>query len=602
MDVLLACLQVGKNAHIHGVCPLFSLLAPCTRTKILIFRGPLGYPFPLIPFFCYKKDMDSRPVSLLFVSDGSPARAALAAAVALRRVGPSGRVVAASLREWSEDEGLERVAAEAGLELPKAVASFSDVDLSSFDVIVSFCDRGQRIFPPFPCTPIVISWDVPEPSLNGGKDRSRAFRKLRDRIIQLVTDLFAQGYVESLMQTRANADLIMDNLYDGIIAHDLSRRIFYFNRAAEEITGFNRKEILGRDCHEVFPARFCGERCSFCEGNEDFPDSPVRYPISFHTKQGETRRAEMVVVPMKDPLGRPFGVVATFKDVTRESELMRRLGDVDEFHGIVGREPSIQAVIQVIRDVAVTDAPALIHGESGTGKELVAAAIHDLSLRSSGLFVPVNCGALPDSLLESELFGHVKGAFTGAIRDKKGRFELADGGTLFLDEIGDISPAMQVKLLRVLEDGIVERLGCETGVKVDVRVVAATNKDLRAEVAAGRFREDLYYRLSVVPIHLPPLRERRGDIPLIAQYLLKKALENSGRQGVVISKEAMEALSSYDWPGNVRELSNALQYALVRCKGALVEPIHLPPGILQEKTKGIMSSAWMRRRPNSPSR
>ncbi|MHC4655765.1 MAG: sigma 54-interacting transcriptional regulator [Planctomycetota bacterium] len=275
------------------------------------------------------------------------------------------------------------------------------------------------------------------------------------------------------------------------------------------------------------------------------------------------------------------------------------------FAGIVGRHAKMVELYDTIREVAEVNVPVLIHGESGTGKELVAEAIHNEGPLSDKPFVPVNCGALPEGVLESELFGHVKGAFTGAIRDRKGRFELADGGTIFLDEIGDISGAMQVKLLRVLQKGTVQRMegqkkvksfklasremtfqrvGGEKPIKINVRVIVATNKNLTEEVAAGRFREDLYYRLCVVPVYLPPLRERRNDIPLLAEHLLKKALTEMGREDVVLSSEAVEVMIDYDWPGNVRELENALQYALVKCRDNLLLPEHLPSNIYKTDT------------------
>ena len=251
---------------------------------------------------------------------------------------------------------------------------------------------------------------------------------------------------------------------------------------------------------------------------------------------------------------------------------------MEKFAGIIGRNVRMLEVYQAITDLADSRVAVLVEGESGTGKELVAAAIHNLGKRSGKLFVPINCGALPEHLLETELFGHVKGAFTGAIRDKKGRFELADGGTLFLDEIGDISPAMQVKLLRVLQDGTFQRVGGEETITVDVRVISATHKDLRAEIAAGRFREDLYYRLCVVPLPLPPLRDRRDDIPLLARHFLKRTLEEEGRSDkVVISAEAMDRLVGYHWPGNVRELQNVIRYGLVHCREEMFRPSHLPP-------------------------
>ncbi|MDP6439857.1 MAG: sigma 54-interacting transcriptional regulator [Candidatus Brocadiia bacterium] len=274
--------------------------------------------------------------------------------------------------------------------------------------------------------------------------------------------------------------------------------------------------------------------------------------------------------------GRQLAVVIV-EDVTELVRLRRRLKAEQSFAGIVGRDPRMQELFETIRELADVDAPVLVQGESGTGKELVAAALHNEGPRAAAAFVAVNCSALPEGLLESELFGHVRGSFTGALRDKKGRFELADGGTIFLDEIGDLSPPLQVKLLRVLQEGIIEPVGAEDGIRVDVRVISATHKNLREELARGRFRADLFYRLCVVPITLPPLRERRGDIPLLAEHLLARATEqlNVGAS-VALSEEAISAMVDHEWPGNVRELENAVQYALIKCREGMIEPQHLP--------------------------
>jgi len=289
---------------------------------------------------------------------------------------------------------------------------------------------------------------------------------------------------------------------------------------------------------------------------------------------------------------RPCGVVsetdilrATKKKVEMDtaelSHLRQRLKTEQSFAGIVGRDAKMLELFDIIREVAEVSIPVLIQGESGTGKELVAAAIHNEGPMADKPFVPVNCGALPEGVLESELFGHVKGAFTGAVHDRKGRFELANGGTIFLDEIGELPAAMQVKLLRVLQEGTFQRVGGEESIKVDVRVISATNKNLAEEVAAGRFREDLFYRLCVVPVYLPPLRERRNDIPLLAKNLFKRALIEMDREDVILSPETVGVLMDYDWPGNVRELENALQYALIKCRDKLLLPDYLPLKILQ---------------------
>ncbi|MGQ9591382.1 MAG: sigma 54-interacting transcriptional regulator [Planctomycetota bacterium] len=260
--------------------------------------------------------------------------------------------------------------------------------------------------------------------------------------------------------------------------------------------------------------------------------------------------------------------------------LRRQLSAERSFAGIVGASPKMLELFQTIREVARVDVPVLIQGESGTGKELVAAAIHSEGSRADRPFVPVNCSALPESLLESELFGHVRGAFTGAIRDKKGRFELADGGTIFLDEVGDLSPAIQVSLLRVLQERRIERVGDERTLAVDVRVISASNRDLRQLVAEGKFREDLYYRLCVVPIYLPPLRERKEDIPQLAEHILKQVSADSNRE-LVLSPEALDLLVRYDWPGNVRELQNAIYFASVKSQGRVLDPSHFPPTVVR---------------------
>ena len=276
--------------------------------------------------------------------------------------------------------------------------------------------------------------------------------------------------------------------------------------------------------------------------------------------------------------------IVILEDVTELSRLRQRLKKAKSFAGIVGRDDKMVELFDTIAELAEATAPVLIQGESGTGKELVAAAIHSEGPRAGKQFVPVNCGALPDGLLESELFGHVKGAFTGAIRDKKGRFEVAHQGTIFLDEIGDLSPAMQVKLLRVLQEGTFERVGDEKTIRVDVRVLSATNKDLTKEVAAGRFREDLFYRICVVPITLPPLRERPKDISLLADHFLENAARESGREKASLSPETRSVLMGYPWPGNVRELQNGLLFALIKCKGDEIEPDHLPPLLVRDRT------------------
>lgn len=381
--------------------------------------------------------------------------------------------------------------------------------------------------------------------------------------------------IESLMCHRDNLEHVLDNLKEGIIAHDPQRRIFFFNREAERITGYDRHEVVGKDCHEAFGAPFCGSRCAFCDPPADVAET-ADYTLNITTKSGEPRRIEMTVTRMEDGQGGLAGVLTSFRDLTDLLRLQLRVGELTRFSGIIGGDSKMLAVFKQIRDVAGYDFPVHLSGETGTGKELVANAIHAESRRAGAPFVPINCGALPDGLIETELFGHVKGAFSGAIRDKKGRFELANGGTVFLDEVAELSNTMQVKLLRFLQEGRFERVGGEHTLTVSTRVISATNKNLKKEVERNRFREDLFYRLNVIPIHLPPLRDRRTDIPPMIEHFLREAAERYGREPLAVSRAALALMLDYRWPGNVRELQNAIQFAFVKCEGQLVEIEHLP--------------------------
>jgi len=269
------------------------------------------------------------------------------------------------------------------------------------------------------------------------------------------------------------------------------------------------------------------------------------------------------------------------QDLAKQNNHSTR-SSIPGFSGIIGQHTGMQEVFSTIRDVSAINVPVLIQGESGTGKEMVASAIHHRSDRADMPFVPVNCGALPDGLIESELFGHVKGSFTGALRDKKGRFELANGGTIFLDEVTDLSKAAQVKLLRVLETGKIERLGDEKTISVNFRLVCAANRNLKNEIKLGNFRDDLYYRINVVPINLPPLRERKEDIPLLVRYFIETVSEN-GQKNATVTKEALSLLTNYAWPGNVRELQSAIRHTLVKSKGSMIQPRDLPAELRSRK-------------------
>ena len=401
----------------------------------------------------------------------------------------------------------------------------------------------------------------------GGRYEDQMLRS--KELVEAHLSLLYRDYAE-----RRNLRYVLDNLTEGIIVHDKKRRIIFFNRAAEEITGRSRENVVGKDCHVIFDGPFCGGRCSFQDGEPVFFDHR-HYPVNVLTKKGDPRRIEMAVSGIKDDSGSLIGVLSSFRDVTDLVGLRIQVGDLKGFAGIIGRDPKMLQIYRQIRDLSTNDYAVHIYGETGTGKELVAAAIHNESRRGGGPFVPVNCAALPEGTLESELFGHVKGAFTGAVRDKKGRFELAHRGTLFLDEVADLPSVVQAKLLRVLQEGTFEPVGGEKTVSVDIRVLSASNRDLKREVEKNNFRDDLYYRINVVPIYLPPLRKRKKDIPLLAEHLLDSAQEE-GQETPGISKEAIEIMIEYPWPGNIRELQSALRFAIMKSRGQIIQPEHLP--------------------------
>ena len=375
-------------------------------------------------------------------------------------------------------------------------------------------------------------------------------------------------------------DRIIESSINAIAITDLHGKLTYVNNSFLKLWGYeNTEDVIGKAIDEFWHKTSDTLWITEAVFNEGSWVGKV-----CGRKKDDTKldlQLSAFIVKDKGESSASLCMVFSFVDITELTHLRRRLKTEQCFAGIIGRDPKMLELFDTIREVTEVHVPVLIQGESGTGKELVAAAIHDEGPLVDKPFVPVNCGALPEGVLESELFGHVKGAFTGAVRDRKGRFELADGGTIFLDEIGEIPGSTQVKLLRVLQEGIFQRVGGEEDIKVDVRVISATNKDLAKEVAEGRFREDLYYRLCVVPVYLPPLRERRNDIPILAEHLLKKAVTGTGHDDITLSSEALDIMMDYDWPGNVRELENAIQHALVKCRDNVLLPEHLPSNILK---------------------
>ena len=518
---------------------------------------------------------------ILFLSERDSCRSAMAAAFARVRCGDTCTAISAGLSNAAIHPMTVKVMGELGIDVSShKPGKLSELQSREFDLVVTLSDKVAEHCPLLPCCPQQVDWNLADPAaITGDEDSVLAeFRNSRDAVRRLVDDLFDRGYLSALLHARHCQGVICDNISDALLVHDLDRSIVFFNPAAEHLTGYSSDEVIGSDCHDTFAGNLCGGKCILPDGPCAIQESS-REEINITHKDGSPVNVERCIRPLVNLKDEVVGAVVLFRDRTREQRLAQRVRATQSFAGIIGRDKKMLEIYDLIRDLAQSNIPVLIQGDSGTGKELVAAAMHNEGPRARRLFVPVNCGSLPETLLESELFGHVRGAFTGAIRDKKGRFELADGGTIFLDEIGDVSPAMQVKLLRVLQEGEIVRVGSEETIKVDVRVISATNKNLTEEIAACRFREDLYYRLSVMPIWLPPLRERRNDIPLLAEHILGGLRSESSRGEMVISPEAMDMMVSYDWPGNVRELQNWLQFAMVKCKGKSIRPEHLPsPG------------------------
>ncbi len=378
-------------------------------------------------------------------------------------------------------------------------------------------------------------------------------------------------------------DVILDSIADGVFTVDGDWNVTSFNRAAEEITGIAREQAVGQKCFDVFHANICQGACALRETMQSGRQRVARR-INILNSRGERVPVSVSTAVLRSEKGEVIGGVETFQDLSAVEALRKEIDEHYTFHDIISKNHEIRRILSILPDIATSDSTVLIEGPTGSGKELFAKAIHNLSRRARRKYVAVNCGALPDTLLESELFGYKKGAFTDASRDKPGRFALAEGGTLFLDEIGDISTALQVKLLRVLQEREYEPLGATSTVKANVRVITATNRPLAELVARGTFREDLYYRLNVLKIVLPPLAHRREDIPLLVDHFLHKFSAQQGKQVEGISEEALGVLMGGNFPGNVRQLQNVIEHAVVLCRGEQIEIECLPGELVQETT------------------
>ncbi|MFP4168043.1 MAG: sigma-54 interaction domain-containing protein [Desulfonatronovibrionaceae bacterium] len=387
-------------------------------------------------------------------------------------------------------------------------------------------------------------------------------------------------------------NIILDSINEGVFTVDLNWNLQELNAAAKKITGRNREWARGRKCFDVFQSRLCGEECPIKQTLATGEPVVNRRTFILDSKE-QCVPVRVSTAVLHDAEGKIIGGVETFQDLSEVERLCKELKSHYTFDDIVGRSSAMQDIFETLPLIAKSDSTVLIEGESGTGKELFARTLHNRSLRCRGRFVPVNCAALPDTLLESEFFGYEPGAFTDAKRSRSGRFELAHCGTIFLDEISDISPALQVRLLRVLQERSVEPLGSERSKNVDVRVLAATNQDLGKMVEKDQFRKDLYYRIRVVRLKIPPLRERRDDIPLLVNHFINKFNHLQGKDIAGVTDSVMDRLTEYDYPGNVRELENIVERAFVFCRGGLIEMRHLPSELRDPSTSILETEQGM---------
>jgi len=410
--------------------------------------------------------------------------------------------------------------------------------------------------------------------------------------------------MKNILQGTCNNEfvkMLLESIGDGVFSLDTKGRIISWNPAMEHITGYMENEVIGKGCSILGFSQCFGEACPSGSMECGILNKSKIGPMEclLRHKDGHSVPVIKNVRVIKQANGLINGIVEAVTDLTelntiklKMKEATLRLNGLHMFGGIIGKSQTMKNVFASIKASAASEVSVLIQGESGSGKELVACAVHACSERKENQLITVNCSALAESLLESELFGHVKGAFTGAIRDRCGRFEEADGGTIFLDEIGEISPYIQIKLLRVLQQKEIERVGESRKRKVNIRIVAATNKDLYELVHEGHFREDLYYRLKVFPIHLPPLRRRRDDIALLVNHFIEINNKKTGKQIKGISQPAMSLFMNYSWPGNVRELENAIEHAFVLCDGDRVDVLDLPEELRRAEPHYVFSESY----------
>ncbi len=451
---------------------------------------------------------------------------------------------------------------------------FADIileDMTGVDILRQVREKKLN------CPVIMITG---EPNLETASDALRlgAFDYIpkpvrQDTLLRVAKNaLQHKSLIEEKERYRQNLEAIFKSVKDAIITVDKNLSVIAFNNSAQDICN-----LSGNDIGKTFSCFICNDRCHDVV-NETLRKKEAVEVHRFECKS-EGRPDRFITAntyPLIDDKGVFSGAVLILKDETKLVNLERDLKENQQFHNIIGKSDKMQKIYSLIESLKDVTSTVMITGESGTGKELIAEAIHYMGVRSCKPLVKVNCSALTEELLESELFGHVKGAFTGAVRDKEGRFKRADGGTIFLDEIGDISPKIQLKLLRVIQEKVFESVGDSTPINVDVRIIVATNKDIKEKIKRGEFREDLYYRLKVVEIKLPPLRDRREDMPLLISHLLDKLNKKLNKNIKHVSTDVQKIFMNYSWPGNIRELEHTLEHAFILCQQDVISVEHLP--------------------------
>ena len=552
----------------------------------------------------------TRRVRILFVCGSNSCRSQLAEGLARARFGKRIDATSAGVRPGTVHPMTVEVMSEVGIDIAEQVAKqVGTLGGQRFDIVVTLCDEAREYCtsPPGPIlrdgaapsvepdplsslvvgAPVRLHWPVADPAeVVGSAETVRAaFRLAREEIATQLVILVEHEYLEALTATHRKLEQLADDLPTGLVAHDEHRRVYLVNRAAERLLGVAREDVLGRDCHVAFGASgLCGANC-VCTGSGTEASAGAERCESVREVDGR----ELHLCLQRSIDTETGGVVTYITDISHVVELRRCAQERTGQYGIIGRSAALKQVLRAASTCARSEYPIMITGESGTGKELLARAIHAQSARKNGPFVAVNCGAISEGLFESEFFGHVKGAFTGADRANEGRFALARGGTLFLDEIAELPLQAQVKLLRVLQDNSYERVGEGRSQSADVRVVCATAVNLRERVESSLFRDDLFFRLSVIPLHLPPLRERTEDLVVLLHYFLRKCCDELGRE-LSISAAAFGRLTNYHWPGNVRELGNVVRYLALMTEGDTIDVGHLPEHTFLRGPESVVSS------------